>query len=103
MIGKPCTAPLVPKLNTKSKTLSWEVETNSSNRNLSYIIEACKKGSKSKEWTVLAKNIKEPKYSIDHLDPRTDYVFRVRAVTDSGISEPSEEIDMSEVRTEKGK
>ncbi|WP_411024648.1 hypothetical protein, partial [Salmonella sp. s55962] len=41
--GPPCKAPPVPKLDTKSRTLSWEVEANSANTNLRYIIEARKK------------------------------------------------------------
>ncbi|WP_411026667.1 fibronectin type III domain-containing protein, partial [Salmonella sp. s54395] len=81
--GPPCKAPPVPKLDTKSRTLSWEVEANSANTNLRYIIEARKKQSDTKEWKQLTNNLKEPKYSIDHLDPRIEYVFRVRAESDS--------------------
>ncbi|PIK40412.1 putative striated muscle-specific serine/threonine-protein kinase-like [Apostichopus japonicus] len=101
--GPPCKAPPVPKLDPKSRTLSWEVESKHTDTKLRYIIEARKKGSEAKEWKLLAKDLKEPKYSINHLDPKTEYVFRVRAESDSGISEPSEEIDMSSAKSEDAK
>ena len=41
------------------------------------------------EWRELVSGLKVCHHSVDQLHPKIDYVFRVRAVNEYGLSEPS--------------
>ncbi|XP_071488548.1 protein Obscurin-like [Diadema antillarum] len=85
--------PRISDIHQNGITLSWSpAPVKKSSSQLSYILEA--RDSHSKQWTLLATDILDTKFCIEELDPEGSYMFRVRAESESGISEPGEESDL---------
>ena len=95
--------PLPPKsrpnsevLTQKSLLLSWDTSSASSSEGnspgVSYIVEA--KESSTPDWSLVAADVIDTSLLVRHLNPDGEYIFRVRAESDSGISEPSEETEL---------
>ena len=49
-----------------------------------YVVEYRKKDS-NEQWRVAVNSLKDNSYVVHELDPDTEYVFNVKAVTDGGV------------------
>ena len=52
-----------------------------------YIVE--RRNPPSKSWIEIASDVRETKFIMKNYKPEKDYMFRVRASNDYGISDPS--------------
>lgn len=103
-----CEVPLPPhKLEvadvTKSSvTLGWEKpEHDGGSRLTGYVIEACKFGT-DKWMKVATLKTSDFEHTIEKLNEREQYLFRIRAVNSRGASEPRELVTAVTVQEQRG-
>ncbi|XP_074662623.1 protein Obscurin-like [Tubulanus polymorphus] len=85
--------PSVSAVNPTTLKLSWwapycrtvEAEPQS------YAIEINNSGSKNGPWDVIASGINDTKFTLNELDPKVEYMFRIVSENDTGVSKPSPE------------
>lgn len=89
--------PRVSKLADRTFELSWTPRLPSPSRasylsrDLSYTVEY---RGKSTDWTPLKTGLRESRYILRDVEPDRDYMYRVRAESKYGPSEPSTPISM---------
>ncbi|XP_041476753.1 striated muscle preferentially expressed protein kinase-like isoform X2 [Lytechinus variegatus] len=89
--------PRISDIHQTGITLTWgAAPVKKSRTQLNYILEA--KDTYSKQWTLIATDILDTKFCVEELDPQGAYMFRVRAESESGISEPGEESDLIKLK-----
>ena len=93
-VGRPNVAKIAGDsiLLTWNKTPSNDPPSNESSVMYMYIIEG--KDAHEIDWVLIATDVVENSYWVSSINPEGQYVFRVRAEGDNGISEPSEESDV---------
>lgn len=103
-----CEVPLPPqKLElidvTKSTvTLGWEKpEHDGGSRLIGYVIEACKFGT-DKWMKVATLKLTDFEHTIEKLNEKEQYLFRIRAINSRGASEPKELVAAVTVQEQRG-
>ncbi|XP_030830076.1 striated muscle preferentially expressed protein kinase isoform X2 [Strongylocentrotus purpuratus] len=89
--------PRISDIHQTGITLTWgAAPVKKSRTQLNYILEA--KDTYSKQWTLIATDILDTKFCVEEMDQKGAYMFRVRAESESGISEPGEESDLIKLK-----
>ncbi|KAK3082883.1 hypothetical protein FSP39_007890 [Pinctada imbricata] len=86
----PSSRPLICHRHGNSISLSWNpgrVPSYVKNSKMTYVVEI--REPPSPLWRVLADNLTDNDFDINNLEPDQDYMFRVRAKNDFGLSEPT--------------
>jgi hypothetical protein len=89
----PAEAPKVSKLEKDSCSLSWpeaKLPKNAKPSPLTYSVEV--KANGSKDWKVVAKDLKEAKHNVKDIKPDKEYEYRVLAKNEFGTSKPSKSV-----------
>ena len=87
----PTHRPIITDLGEEMVRLAWRpVETYKSKRipPVSYQVEA--KELPGKDWMPISTRLRDTTHYLSELEPDRDYMFRVRAENDFGVSEPTE-------------
>jgi len=88
--------PIVKPLTCTSVSLSWEPPASDGHSPIKLYIVECK-DSVSNRWSTLMKRITEPSFIVDDLMPGIEYLFRVMASNQIGLSKPSTESDQTKM------
>lgn len=86
----PSSRPLISHQYPDRLTLSWmpaRVPSYVKSQKLTYIVEV--REPPSTLWRSLTDNLRDTEYDVTNLNPEQDYLFRVRAKNEYGLSEPT--------------
>lgn len=86
----PSSRPLISHQYPDRLTLSWmpaRVPSYVKSQKLTYIVEV--REPPSTLWRSLTDNLRDTEYDVTDLNPEQDYLFRVRAKNEYGLSEPT--------------
>ncbi|XP_034299497.2 titin homolog isoform X7 [Magallana gigas] len=97
----PSSRPLISHQYPDRLTLSWmpaRVPSYVKSQKLTYIVEV--REPPSTLWRSLTDNLRDTEYDVTNLNPEQDYLFRVRAKNEYGLSEPTMPVSVIRERDE---